>query len=144
MKRTFLTILILLLATLMLSAQVKYEVTLSGLDQVPRVNTPAMGFVEVWVESDTLYVSGTFEDLRGHYWAGHIQYGRKGETGHRHFRLKPTDLNEEKNSGRFDPEENKFPLRASQKEVLKNGHFYINIASNRHQQGEIRGQIPLM
>ncbi len=144
MRKFFLTIFFLLSGTLVLSAQARYEITLTGLDQVPRVNTPAMGYVEVWVESDTLYVSGRFEDLRGHYWAGYIHYGRKGETGHRHFRLKATDFNEEKNSGRFDPEENKFPLRPSQKEALRNGHLYVNISSNRHQRGEIRGQIPPM
>jgi hypothetical protein len=144
MKKLITLCIFLLSGALAVSGQSKYEVTLTGLDQIPRVNTPAMGFVEVWVESDTLYVSGTFEDLRSYYWSGFIHFGKKGEAGNRLYRLKASDFNEEKNSGVFHPEDNKFPMRPAQKEALRNGHLYINIASNRHQQGEIRGQIPPM
>ncbi len=124
--------------------QSKHEITLSGLEKAPQVRTPATGIVEVWIESDTLYVSGKFSDLRDYYWAGHIHYGRRGEEGNRLFRLKATEFSEDKRSGSFDPEENKFHLRQAQLEALRNGHLYINIASFRHQQGEIRGQLPPM
>jgi hypothetical protein len=144
MKKILILLFIFLFYGLSATAQSKYEIMLSGLEKSPQVRTPATGIIEVWFESDTLYISGKFSDLRDYYWAGHIHYGRRGEEGNRLFRLKPTDLNEEKTSGAFDPEENKFHLRPAQREALRDGHLYINISSYRHQQGEIRGQIPSM
>ncbi len=144
MKKLWITFIVFFFSGFSLFGQAKYEITLSGLEKAPQVRTPATGIVEVWVESDTLYVSGTFSDLMDTYWAGHIHYGRRGEEGNRLFRLKPSDLSEDKRNGAFDPEENKFHLRQAQLEALRNGHLYINISSYRHQRGEIRGQIPPM
>jgi hypothetical protein len=144
MNKLWIILFIFGLFSLTATAQSKYEVTLSGLEKTPQVRTPATGLIEVWFESDTLYVSGTFSDLRDYYWAGHIHYGRTGEEGNRLFRLKPTDLSEDKRSGAFDSGENKFHLRPVQREALRDGRLYINISSHRYQQGEIRGQIPGM
>ncbi len=125
-------------------AQTTYPVMLSGLEQVPPVRTPATGEFEVYVESDTLYVRGQFSDLRGHYWSAFVHYGAVGEEGNRLFRLSPDELNEEQNAGTFIFEDNKFHLRELQREALREGNMYINISSNRNQEGEIRGQIPTM
>jgi len=111
------------------------------MEQVPSVRTAASGTAEVYVESDTLYVSGTFSDLSGHYWAAFVHYGAEGEEGNRMFRL-TAELNEEKDGGTFSFEENKFQLRELQREALREGNLYINISSDRYQEGEIRGQIP--
>lgn len=131
-----------MLATVSL-AQATYEMTLTGVDHIPPVGTPAFGSLEVWLESDTLYVRGSFTDLTGHYWAGHIHFGEPGKTGNRLFRLRP-NLSENQREGSFHESENKFPLRPAQRQALRNGNLYIVISSNRHQQGEIRAQIPRM
>lgn len=135
------TVLIVLFAFTASDAQTTYPVTLSGMEQVPSVRTAASGTAEVYVESDTLYVSGTFSDLSGHYWAAFVHYGAEGEEGNRMFRL-TAELNEEKDGGTFSFEENKFHLRELQREALREGNLYINISSDRYQEGEIRGQIP--
>lgn len=138
------TLLIVLFVITSVNAQTTYNITLSGMEQVPTVRTAATGTAEVYVESDTLYVSGSFSDLSGHYWSAFVHYGPEGEEGNRLFRLTPDELNEEKNSGIFRFEENKFYLRELQQEALREGNLYINISSNRYQEGEIRGQIPKM
>ncbi len=124
-----------------LSAQTVYDIQMSGLDMVPRVHTPAMGTAQVWIESDTLYVRGTFSDLQGTYFAAHIHYGERGRSGNRIFRLQAS-LNEGNRSGEFKEEENKFHLRPAQRSAITAGNFYITVSTNRHQQGELRGQIP--
>ncbi|TVQ01110.1 MAG: CHRD domain-containing protein [Balneolaceae bacterium] len=123
--------------------QATYNVALTGIEHVPPVGTPAFGNLEVWFDSDTLYVRGTFTDLVGQYWAGHIHFGEPGKTGNRLFRLK-ADLNENQREGSFHESENKFALRPAQRQALRNGNLYIVISSHRHQMGEIRGQIPRM
>ena len=122
-------------------AQRKYYINLTGLEEVPRVRTPAMGQMAVWLEEDSLHVSGEFENLKGHYLASYIHYGEHGERGNRIFDLNAT-LSENQKSGTFRKEENIFHLNASLRAALANGHLYLNIASSQHQHGEIRGQIP--
>ena len=141
MKTLFILPFFLISMATLLSAQTVHDVPLSGLEMVPRVQTPALGNVQVWVESDTLYVRGSFSDLRGSYFAAQIHYGRRGETGNRIFRLRAS-LNEDQQSGEFKVENNTFPLRPAQRTAIANGNFYIIVSTNRHQQGEIRGQIP--
>lgn len=119
------------------------EVILSGYEQVPNVRTAASGVVEVTLESDTLLVEGRFSDLRETYRGAGIFYGKKGEPGNRLLGLKVT-LNEDRTSGSFSIEDNRFALRSEIKQALKEGKLYISIASNRFQHGEIHGQIPPM
>jgi hypothetical protein len=126
-----------------LYAQQTRSVDLAGYNKVPSVRTPATGTLEVSVEGDSLFVTGPFEDLRGHYWSAFIHYGSERESGNRLLRLKP-ELNEEKNGGEFKREDNGFELRPSQRDALREGKLYIQISSSRHQGGEIRGQIPAM
>ena len=124
-------------------AQRTAEVNLAGYYMVPEVRTPAIGFVEVTVEGDTLFVEGNFSDLRGTYWSAHIHYGGPRDSGNRLYRLTAV-LNEERSGGEFRAEDNRFVLRQAQIEALSEGKLYIKIASNRSQRGEIRGQIPVM
>jgi hypothetical protein len=123
--------------------QATYDVALTGIDHVPPVGTAAFGTLEVWFDSDTLYVKGSFTDLSGYYWAGHIHYGEPGKTGNRMFRLK-ADLNDSQRGGKFHENNNKFTLRPAQRQALRNGNLYVVISSHNHQQGEIRGQLPRM
>lgn len=123
------------------AAQTTVEIVLAGHNQVPQVRSPGTGMVEVTVDGDSLFVSGSFEDLREYYLGAGIHFGRDNETGNLIYRLS-AELNEEKTGGVFKAEENGFELRDAQKEALRNGRMYINIRSNRNRSGEIRGQIP--
>jgi len=124
-------------------AQRTAEITLGGYNQRPVVRTPAIGFVRVTVEGDSLFVEGQFQDLRGVYWSAYIHHGDVGKTGHRLIRLQPT-MDVSRNTGVFRREENAFLLTDAVRDALRRGRLYINVASSRHQHGEIRGQIPVM
>lgn len=117
------------------------EIILAGYNHVPSVHTPATGVVTVTVEADTLIVEGHFRDLRDVYRSASIHYGPPDESGNRLFGLK-VDLDEDRKEGTFTAKENRFGLRPSLREALRAGNLYISVASNRHQRGEIRGQIP--
>lgn len=140
-RTLFLSIILFVFFFSNLSAQVKHAVTLTGQNEVPRVLTPALGYLAVWVESDSLYMSGEFSNLKDYYLSGYIYYGEKGKNGNQIFPLHP-DLSEDHKSASFDPEENTFHLSPSLRQALKEGNLYISIASYTHRQGEIRGQIP--
>lgn len=144
MKKVLLLPLMFFIISIPAYAQATYEVALTGVEKVPSVRTPAMGNLEVWVDSDSLYVRGAFYDLRGSYWAAHVHFGKRGENGNRLFRLNVSELDEDHRNGEFRSEENAFALRPAQRQALRNGNLYIVISSNRFQQGEIRGQIPRM
>ncbi len=131
----------LVLISVSATAQTTVEIVLAGHNQVPPVRSPGGGTVEITVEGDSLFVSGSFEDLREYYLGASIHFGRANETGNQIYRL-TAELNEEKTGGVFKAEENRFELRSAQKEALRNGRMYINVRSNRNRSGEIRGQIP--
>lgn len=127
--------------TVSATAQTTVEVMLAGYNHVPSVSTPGTGMIEITVEGDSLFVSGSFKDLREYYLGAGIHYGKANESGNELYRLS-AELNEEKTGGVFKAEENRFELREAQKEALRNGRMYINVRSNRNRSGEIRGQVP--
>lgn len=145
MKTRILTLLLFLSAALVqvpaLYGQKSSEVNLAGFQQIPPVRTAGMGYLKVYLQGDTLSVSGEFHDLNGNYRSAYIQYGEPGKSGHRMFSL-TSDTGDERHSGTFTRSENQFKLTEAQKDALARGLLYINIASNRHPFGEIRGQIP--
>jgi len=124
-------------------AQVSSEITLAGYNHRPVVQTPALGFATITIESDSLFIEGEFHDLRGLYRAAYVHYGKIGKTGHRMLHLKP-DVAESRTAGVFKKEENAFILTDALRNALREGQLYINVTSSRHQHGEIRGQIPKM
>ncbi|PKD42612.1 CHRD domain-containing protein [Rhodohalobacter barkolensis] len=141
-KSLFLMV-IMTLVSVSVAAQTTVEVVLAGHNSVPTVRSSGTGILDVTVEGDSLFVSGSFEDLREYYLGASIHFGRADETGNQIYRL-TAELNEDKTSGEFNAEENRFELREAQKEALRNGRMYISIRSNRNRSGEIRGQIPPM
>jgi len=141
LRATIITIFLFILCTAPAIGQMKAQVNLGGYNHVPMVRTPAMGEVLITIEGDSLFVEGEFSDLRGVYWSAFIHYGEIGKTGHRMLRLKPR-VHENRTSGVFTREDNGFLLTEAHKAALRRGHMYVNIASNRFQHGEIRGQIP--
>lgn len=126
-----------------LFSQTTFEVNLAGYNNVPPVHTAAMGTLEVTADGDSLFVSGSFENLSGQYWAAYIHYGEEGKNGNRIIQLR-ADLNNDGNKGVISIEKNRFELRPAVREALREGKLYIQISSNRNQDGEIRGQIPSM
>ncbi len=141
LKKSLLLVLFIGMITASAMAQSTVEVMLAGHNQIPSVRTPGSGMIEITVEGDSLFVSGSFQDLREYYLGAGIHFGRTNETGNEIYRLS-AELNEGKTGGVFKEEENRFELREAQKEALRNGRMYINIRSNRNRSGEIRGQIP--
>jgi hypothetical protein len=141
LKKSLLLVLFIGMITASAMAQSTVEVMLTGHNQIPSVRTPGSGMIEITVEGDSLFVSGSFQDLREYYLGAGIHFGRTNETGNEIYRLS-AELNEGKTGGVFKEEENRFELREAQKEALRNGRMYINIRSNRNRSGEIRGQIP--
>ena len=144
-KRTGLLLLFLLtLAQIpVLYAQKSEEVNLAGFHQTPPVRTAGMGFLKVELSGDSLTVSGEFHNLNGAYRSAYIQYGAPEKSGHRLFKL--TSVTEDDpHSGIFNGSDNHFKLTEPQSDALARGLLYINIASDRHRFGEIRGQIPAM
>ena len=140
-KKSLFLILLIGMITATGMAQSTVEVMVAGHNQIPSVRTPGTGMIEVTVEGDSLFVSGSFEDLREYYLGAGIHFGRKNENGNEIYRLS-AELDEDKTGGVFKAEENRFELREAQKEALRNGRMYVNIRSNRNRSGEIRGQIP--
>lgn len=141
LKKINLSLLVLVVTCSVALAQSdKTEIVLNGVKMVPDVQTGAYGNAQVWIESDTLYVSGEFSNLQSYYFASNIHYGGERETGNPIYKLQP-DLSENYTSGTFDPEKNKFPLSDAMHEAYTNGNLYITVASDDHRRGEIRGQI---
>lgn len=141
MKKKLLVLLVFTIISVTAKAQNNpADVILNGVQMVPDVQTAASGTAKVWVESDTLYVSGEFSNLQSYYYASNIHYGGEKETGNPIYRLRP-EISEDHTSGTFDPEKNKFKLSDAMMEAFENGNLYITVASDKNRRGEIRGQI---
>jgi hypothetical protein len=123
-------------------AQQDKRIILAGYKHSPSVATSGSGLVTVSVKNDTLRVNGEFSDLTSTYEGAFIMVGKKGEYGNMLFRLQ-ADLNEQQNGGVIKKKANTFALSEAQKPLLKKGELYINITSADHENGELRGQIPL-
>lgn len=122
-------------------AQQTHTVILAGYNNVPKVQTPARGSMEITLNGDSLSVEGSFTDLSGYYFGSGIFYGEKDEQGNKIISLKPT-LAENKTNGTFEESNNTFKLTEGQLEALSEGNLYISIMSFENQRGEIRAQLP--
>lgn len=122
-------------------AQTSATVQLTGYHQVPEVETPATGVLEVTLKADTLIVEGRFRDLMGVYRSSALYFGEPGKRGNRLMGLKP-ELDDDHRGGTYSAVANRLVLRPSLLQELENGNLFINIGSDRRPHGEIRGQIP--
>ncbi|UOG76771.1 CHRD domain-containing protein [Hymenobacter tibetensis] len=141
-----LTGLILLLASISsqadhLRAHLLLSARLDGAQEVPAVNTSALGVASFTLNAtrDTLFMNATFNGLSGAITMAHLHNGRPGVAGPpvidlfrfvrgsqlRGFLTGPTDLTPAR-------------LRA-----LLAGQYYINIHTAANPNGEIRGQVQL-
>lgn len=114
-----------------------FEASLEGTNQVPEVETKATGNVTVTLRGDSIHVQGGFSGLRGEYIASHIHLGAEHENGDPVVPLDP-EVGEEEKSGSWDE---KHQLDEDVLSALKGDSLYINVHSEEHQGGEIRGQL---
>lgn len=124
-------------------AQSSAIVQMAGYHQVPSVETPASGVLDITLKADTLIVKGNFRDLTGVFRSSGLYFGEPGQRGNRLMGLK-VELEEDRRGGRFLAKVNRLELRSSILQALKRGHLYVNVGSERRPHGEIRGQIPPM
>lgn len=124
-------------------AQQSKEIILGGFNHEPAVATTGSGLATVTLKGDSLRISGDFSNLTSPFTGAYVMIGEKGESGNMLLRLK-VKLNEKGTGGTLNAKSNTFVLSDAQKPLLKAGELYINIASQDHSRGELRGQIPPM
>lgn len=118
---------------------------LFGSNEAPSVYSDGHGAVSLERHGDTLIVSGSFANLQGIF-AGHIaggahlHMGLAGANGGILLPLKAT-LNPDMRGGLFLANENMFKLNVDQWAALLNGEAYVNIHTQTHPSGELRGQV---
>ncbi len=109
------------------------KVNLSGDQEVPPVKTSASGSGTITVEDDkSIKGKITTSDIKG--MGAHIHEGASGKNGPDIITLKKTSDNEWSVPGDTK-------LTDAQYDAFKAGHLYINIHSDAHKSGEIRGQL---
>src|SRR6266498_696842 len=129
----------------------KYRAKLKGDNEVPPVNSTAEGVINFKTKNNTLTwkmnVSGITEAT-----GANINLGKKGENGEIIVNLLQSSKHGQKPagmilSGSIEP----FNLTGSMKgksltdlkTAMANGDTYVNIHTNNHPNGEIRGQVKL-
>jgi hypothetical protein len=128
-------------------AQHFFYAPLSGLNEVPPVNTEATGGVAFEFRAGQLTSSGSFSGLESNYIGApgsHIHEGAADTNGGVLFGFEPElDSAEDARAGIFFPSANTFDLDESNVLSLVNGDLYVNVHSVENASGEIRGQILL-
>ncbi len=108
-------------------------VNLNGDQEVPPVQTSASGSGKITVEDDkSIKGKITTSDIKGT--GGHIHEGGPGKNGPDIITLRKTSDNEW-----TIPTDAK--LTDAQYDAFKAGNLYVNIHSDTHKSGEIRGQL---
>jgi len=109
------------------------QVTLSGMDEVPPVQTSAKGAGTITINDDKT-VSGSVKTTGVQGTMAHIHEGAPGKNGGVAVPL------EKKGEGEWAvPAGAK--LTDDQYKAFKAGHLYVNVHSDAHKGGEIRGQL---
>lgn len=136
-------------------AQVDFQANLAGVNEVPPVSSTGSGTANIAVEGDSVIVTGSFmnliSDVATQIGGGaHIHVGAVGENGPVVIPL-VVSLAEDNRSGTFEAEENTFVLGElsfpdgidadSVLSAIENGNAYVNVHTEAHNPGEIRGQI---
>jgi trimeric autotransporter adhesin len=122
-----------------------YSTNLFGSNQTPSVLSNGNGALALELHSDTLVVSGSFDNLDGDFAAdiaggAHLHIGLPGSTGGVTILLNAT-TDADLHGGVFAAVNNTFVLNAEQKAALTAHELYANIHTETNESGEIRGQI---
>ncbi len=117
----------------------KFTAQLSGKDEVPPVDTTATGTAQFQLSPDgkELTYDLTTKDLKG-FMMAHIHQGKAGENG-------PPVTPLSMGKGKITASDLQGPVSGKQLKdlvaIMSNGGAYVNIHTQQHQDGEIRGQI---
>jgi hypothetical protein len=117
----------------------KFTAQLSGKDEVPPVDTTASGTTQFQLSPDgkELTYDLSTKDLKG-FMMAHIHQGKAGEKG-------PPVAPLSMGKGKITASDFQGPLSGKQLKdlvaLMSNGAAYVNIHTQQHQDGEIRGQI---
>lgn len=142
---TGLSLLFVMLAACVPTAQetqgAPIEVSLSGAQEVPPVETLATGSVTSTLSGSTLMVTGRLSGLSSPLLViagspGHIHQAPAGENGEIIFPLEFTSVDSKNVTFRLTTE-----LSPEQLEAYNAGEFYVNIHTETHQGGELRAQL---
>jgi CHRD domain-containing protein len=116
---------------------------LAGGNEAPTpVSTSATGVATATLDGDELSVTGTFSGLDSplHEVSGsaaHVHIGDVGVAGDIVFNLTTTTTGTDSRTGSFA---GKMDLNDDQQTAFKSGRLYVNVHSENHPMGEIRGQ----
>lgn len=137
-KPAFSLAFIVLIASFLIGSQnamagKEIQVTLNGEQEVPPVQTTASGSGTITVEDDKS-IKGTITTSNIKGTGGHIHEGAAGKNGPDIITLTKTSDNEW-----AVPSDAK--LSDAQYDAFKAGQLYVNIHSDAHKSGEIRGQL---
>jgi CHRD domain len=119
--------------------QKKFTAKLSGKDEVPPVDTAATGMAQFQLSSDGKEINYdlTTTNLKG-FMMAHIHQGKTGENGQP---VAPLSMGK----GKITSSDLQGPLSGKQLSdlvgLMSNGGAYVNVHTQQHQDGEIRGQV---
>jgi hypothetical protein len=117
-----------------------FTAKLTGKDEVPPVNTQATGTAQFQLSSDGKELSYDLSatNLQG-FMMAHIHQGKAGENG------QPVTTPLSMGKGKITSSDLQGALAGKQMSdlvgIMKNGGAYVNVHTNKNQNGEIRGQI---
>ncbi len=114
--------------------EMKFMATLTGADEVPPVETSGKGTAEITWNSETKELTWTveFSDLSGPATAAHFH--GPAEPGKNAGVAVPIE-------GLESPSEGSATLTDEQAAQLAGGQWYVNVHTEAHPDGEIRGQV---
>lgn len=117
-----------------------YTVQLEGSQEVPTVNTDALGTARVMLSPDhrSITVKGIAHGLSGDITGAHIHMAPIGLSG---AVVKPMVVTGNTFAVTWTPNDNNNPLTPNAVKQLMDGSFYLNVHTAANPNGEIRGQI---
>mgnify|MGYP006284567443 CR=1 FL=1 len=127
------------------AADYHFRANLHGSNEAPPVFTQANGALLLELHSDTLVVSGRFQELDSDYnldigGGSHIHLAYAGSNGGVEIPLNQS-LDDDNRGGVYNALDNKFVLTTDQMTALMERRLYVNIHSVNNPAGAIRGQI---
>ncbi len=122
-----------------------FEAMLAGDNEVPPLQTPGSGAVLALLDGTTLAVSGAFSGLASGVDlslrnGAHLHLGAPDEAGGILFELAPV-LGEGRRSGFFSAGGNTLSLAVEDLDALFAGRIYVNVHTDNHPGGALRGQL---
>lgn len=127
-------------AALSVEAKSHFTSELLAQNEVPAVNEDGYGAVDVELdaERDTLTLEAKVPGLTGPITGAHIHTGAAGSNG---AVVKALTVNGEMISGTWERNDTEFPFTEELLTDLLNGNLYVNVHTDAHPGGEIRGQL---